>query len=377
MTKDSRSAASGEPEGWKRELQSIIDRFNPLHARYPKGVSHKTQEDRAYFLFYAFRLLRIRPGKFKKLRPRNIGERHITYLVEYWVREGKAPGTLQAYLSILRTFCNWLDKPGMVKKAEAYVSDPAFVARCYTAAQDKAWTAHGILPEEKIAEVKAFDLRVGVQLLLQHHFALRVKEAIMLRPRLAEVDGHVMLTSYTHTYKDVQAYVALTAMAIKRGTKGGRLRHVPIDTPGKRAALEEAKQLAEHEAAHLGSADKSLAQNLRRFYYVMERCGITQAQLGITAHGQRHQYAGDLYEKVSGTPAPVRAGDRVDRQIDRAGRLLVAQHLGHAREGITGAYLGGIRRRAPETPAVEVRAPAEPAQQATDPCAAAKQGRAS
>jgi len=33
MTKDSRSATSGEPEGWKRELQSIINRFTPLHAR--------------------------------------------------------------------------------------------------------------------------------------------------------------------------------------------------------------------------------------------------------------------------------------------------------------------------------------------------------
>ena len=99
------------------------------------------------------------------------------------------------------------------------------------------------------------------------------------------------------------------------------------------------------ETGHLGDPTKSLAQNIRRFKYVCEKFGITKAQLGVTAHGLRHQYAAERYEKFSGTPAPVRGGEPVAREIDREARLRVADELGHARENITGAYLGGILKQ--------------------------------
>jgi len=69
---------------------------------------------------------------------------------------------------------------------------------------------------------------------------------------------------------------------------------------------------------------------------------VTKRQLGITAHGLRHQYATDRYEDVAGAPAPVRGGDRLDREVDRSARLQVAGELGHARENISTAYLGAI-----------------------------------
>ena len=37
-------------------------------------------------------------------------------------------------------------------------------------------------------------------------------------------------------------------------------------------------------------------QNRTRFYTVLARFGVTKRQLGITAHGLRHQYANDRYE---------------------------------------------------------------------------------
>ena len=80
----------------------------------------------------------------------------------------------------------------------------------------------------------------------------------------------------------------------------------------------------------------------------MPRFGVTKRQLGITAYGLRHQYANDRYEDFAGAPAPVRGGDRLDREVDRSARLQVAGELGHARENISTAYLGAIlqRRRA-------------------------------
>jgi len=84
---------------------------------------------------------------------------------------------------------------------------------------------------------------------------------------------------------------------------------------------------------------------MRRFKYVCEKFGITKAKLGITIHGLRHQYAAERYEKFAGTPAPVRGGAPVAREVDRAARLQVADELGHSRENVTGAYLGGILKQ--------------------------------
>ena len=68
----------------------------------------------------------------------------------------------------------------------------------------------------------------------------------MLRPHLAEVSGQLFLAD-DHRAKNLESYLEL-----KRGTKGGRARWVPIDTPEKRAALEEAKQFVRSETGHLG-----------------------------------------------------------------------------------------------------------------------------
>jgi hypothetical protein len=38
----------------------------------------------------------------------------------------------------------------------------------------------------------------------------------------------------------------------------------------------------------MGDPTRDLKRNLRRFDYVMEKFGITFAQLGVTAHGLRH-----------------------------------------------------------------------------------------
>ena len=61
------------------------------------------------------------------------------------------------------------------------------------------------------------------------------------------------------------------------------------------------------------------------------------------AYGLRHEYANNKYEQLTGQPSPVRSGDngQVDRDLDRAARLDIAEDLGHSREEITRAYIGG------------------------------------
>ena len=309
---------------WRDELARIVDHFNRKHAVKAKDVAHKTREDRKEFYFAFFTELRDNPDAPMRVRPHSLGNRHVAFMVRRWVTRGLEPGTIQLYLSYLRTFAEWIGHPWMVLTAEKYVDDPAKVERSYAPAADKSWSAHGIVPDAKIAGVAAFDRYVGCQLLMALRFNLRVKEAIMCPPHTAEIDGQ---------------------LEVKRGTKGGRLRFVPIDTPEKRAALDAAKRAVESKTAHLGRPGKTLEQNLERFRYVMRKFGITKAMLGVTAHGLRHEYVNARYEQFAGVASPVRGGPAIEREEDRAARLRLAEELGHSREAISNAYIGKVLRR--------------------------------
>jgi integrase len=338
MHKNLRQVLTGEKLPWRDELAQILAHFNRKHAIKDKDVSHKTREDREDFYFAFFRELRGNDDVKMKVRPRNLAHRHIEFMAGRWVARGLEPGTIQLYLSYLRTFAEWIGHQGMVLSPAKYVDDPALVERSYAAVNDKSWSAHEVNPDTKIAEVSTFDSYVGCQLLMALKYNMRIKEAIMCVPHAAEIDGQ---------------------LEIKRGTKGGRQRFVPIDTPEKRAALEAAKVLVGSKSAHLGRPGKSLKQNIQRFRYVMRKFGITKADLGVTAHGLRHEYANDRYQQFAGVASPVRGGPPIEREVDRTARLRLAEELGHSRENITNAYLAGILKQpsdvATPTPAAEIK----------------------
>jgi hypothetical protein len=90
----------------------------------------------------------------------------------------------------------------MVEGADKYASVGA-ASRSSINREDKSWQAQGVDVAAKIAEVAAKDARVGLQLALQAAFGLRAREAMQLRPHVA----------------DKGAYLALNV-----GTKGGRDR---------------------------------------------------------------------------------------------------------------------------------------------------------
>jgi len=321
---------------WKRALQDILWRHNERHASKPKSVSSKTQTERACALFRCFADLHALGYKIRN--PYCLGGRHIRALVEDWTspqprarRSTLSPATIQTELSALRTLSIWIGKPGLVLPAERYVSDPVLVTRHYAATSDKSWRGHEIDADALIEKIAAYDAWVGAELRLARAFGLRVKETIMLQPRLAEKPpGEVIGPSgWTGPH-----------LKVLRGTKGGRLRFVPIDTPAKRAALDVAKELVAEDSHYLADPRRSLVQNLNRLGNVMKKFGVTQKDLGVTAHGLRHEYAGDRYEAVAGVSPPVRQGARTDAATDERARLQLADELGHSRVQITGAYLG-------------------------------------
>lgn len=281
--------------------------------------SHATRNKYANGLHRIFRDLEALG--FKLSDAKNLKGKHLVALGKHFEQQATAgklkPSTIQGKFSMLRVFARWIGKDGMVEATHQYV-DLALIQRSSICTHDHSWTAQGVDVAAKLAEVSQKDERVGLQLRLELESGLRGKEAMMLRPYLADKG----------TYLDVSV-----------GTKGGRPRAVPINTPEQRALLVEAKAFAATKNSSTSDPSRSLAQWKNHYYYVLRSCGIARKN-GLTAHGLRHAYAHKRYKEVSDQDSPVRGGKLVNREDDRAARLQLAEELGHSRESITTHYLG-------------------------------------
>jgi integrase len=317
MTKPARGTASEGRKvggGWKASLAAVLKAHN--NAKVDGSVaSHATRDKRADVLYAGFKLLREKGYKLDTVE--SFRGKHMEVLAKAWEARGLSPSTLQNNLSTFRIFAGWIGKAGMVERTDRYVA-PGAASRTSINARDKSWTAQNVDVAAKLAEVAAKDARVGLQMALQAIFGLRAREAMQLRPHVA----------------DKGSYLALTV-----GTKGGRDRVVPIDTPEKRELIDRAKTFAASKLASTSDPNRTLAQAKNHYYHVLRSCGITRAD-GITGHGLRHGYANDRYEQIAGQPSPVRGGTPPDRDTDQAARLEVAEELGHSRESVTTHYLG-------------------------------------
>jgi hypothetical protein len=335
---------------WKRSLQNKINEHNRQHGGKPKGVSNKTMHERACSLFRSFTLLR-RLGS--QIDPSSLAGRHIQMLVDYWTGNARiadrcrqrgvemlerahSTAYIEQQLSFLRVYADtWIGKPGMVHPLADYVDDPARFKRSYTATEDRSWEGNQVEFTSIVEKVEVIDPRVAAQLALQLAFGLRRKEAVMFMPHIAVVPAESVPTSQ-HASDRYAVF-----LSVRRGTKGGRLRFVAIRNDEQRSALDRAMQFAPHPSSHLGHPGLSLKQSLKRFDNVMQKVGITKRQLGVTAHGLRHQFAHEFHFELTGVQAPVRGGDVcADPDTLKAALLEIARQLGHSRPQITNVYLG-------------------------------------
>jgi integrase len=345
---------------WKRRLQDKINQHNRQHGRKAKGVSNKTMQERASSLFRSFGLLR-RLGY--QIDPNNLAGTHIQVLVDYWTGSARVADLcrrngvdmlerphsstyIQQQLSFLRVYATaWIGKPGMVRPLAHYVDDPARFERSYSATQDRSWEGNAVEFQSIAEKVAAIDARVAAQLALLLAFGLRRKEALMFTPQCAVVQREDIPRSQ-HASDRYAVF-----LRIERGTKGGRLRFVAIRNSEQRAAIERALRFAPHVSSHLGHPGLTLQQSLKRFDNVMRKAGVTRKQLGVTAHGLRHQFAQELHVELTDVRAPVRGGDGcVDPETLKAALLEIAHQLGHNRPQIVNAYCGSPARPAQRAP---------------------------
>lgn len=248
--------------------------------------------------------------------------KHVFHKLE---KAGGSASWLANVNTTVRRFGIWIGKPDLCPQIAKLVAWEGSAERQYSVTVSKDWENLNADVEQIIAMV-GIDCEVtSLQLTLARHFGLRVQEVLMLKPHAAEHQpGFLHLTD---------------------GTKGGRPRLIPIETPEQRQAVDDAKTIAANHPKGLVMAKPhhTLHQAIRYFYRQMEKVGVTRHVRGISAHGLRHGYACRAYQQLTGELPPVLGGKVVDPHLDKKARMEISQRLGHGRTDVVSAYIGSHR----------------------------------
>lgn len=332
-------------DAFKRGIVSQIGwlMHNLLNKKVSGAVAgFKTIAERKSFYVLMFDELKsIKEEGGRKYKVKNVlGFRtaHVRSLINKWVADGLQPATINDRLSKMRVFATLIGKDGLVPDVPQLGRIgicPSVARRTAAARVDKSWEAK-LSPEEiedVIRKVEVHDKRVALMLRLERAFGNRAKEVIMMVPAASDQGDR------------------LTVLA---GAKNGLVRDIPIDTPEKRALLDQVRAHVTDKNDSLSGKDSSLKTVMSRYYRILRKVGVTKKQLGIVSHGNRHAYAHDELAK-RGAAVPVK-GISADtstpeaRAAVREAREEVAKAMGHSRISVTTAYSGPITR--PVTPAV-------------------------
>jgi site-specific recombinase XerD len=310
-----------EKIGWKQELQTLIDE-NITNRVNGKVASNKTQDDRASYLFKFFNDLR--QGGFA-VSPKNINLKHIKFICQKFEEDQLSAASIQTYLTHLRVFCRWIGKNGMMVDIDHFFNNPEATKRKYVASELKTWSAKDIDISQKLNEIKQDDIYVWIQLIVQHAFGLRRKEALFIRPYINFVDDNLHIID---------------------GAKGGKARIVPIETELQKYAVLMAKHFVGKTSSTLMNPQESLKQNLKTYSNIMQKYGLTKKEAGVTGHWLRVEYITDFFESKGLVPA-VKGGEAGQLRNDEEMRVRLdaAQRLGHNRVGVTSAYAGSFPKK--------------------------------
>ena len=300
---------------------SILKIHNKKHANRNKTISLKTQKTRRNVIIQLCG--HIHALGFRVDNVNGICQKHIRAVVQDWLKTGYAPGTVTNKLNIYRIFFHtWCGRRGVVPENKELFDSPELYTRKQASTNDKSWTGNHVDFLAVYKQIKESDPQVAIQLLLSLVFGLRDQEAAYFRPHECDKRDFIY---------------------VKYGTKNGLQRDVPVETQLQRDVLEYCKL---HVVSVYGSTipdDYTSEQWMRHYSYVLRKFGISKKDLGVTAHGLRHEFLIDNYEAITGFPAAIRGeveSTLENKLKDRLARKKTQSLSGHARNSITNAYLG-------------------------------------
>ena len=234
--------------------------------------------------------------------------KHVTALVEHWIANEIAPGTLRNYMADIRWWAEKIGKTCIMHPSNEHYGIPP---RDHTP-KNKAQ----FLSEDKFLKIENEYVRMSVR--LQQAFGLRREESIKFRP----------------SYADQETFIRLKGS----WTKGGRPREIPITEPSQRELLDQVRAFA--GSGSLIPPELLYKHQLRRYEHFTQSAGLHNL------HGLRHGYAQRRYLKLTGWYPPSGGGPKfkeltkIEQGIDQEVRLIVSRELGHNRIEITRVYLG-------------------------------------
>jgi len=316
-------------QGWRVQLAWVKKNMLNMRDDGTARVGIKTQENRSQVLQQAFTQLRALGFKIENILSFN--QKHLIALFTLWYEDQAKPGTIADRRSILSVFCNAIGKGGMVPSVKDFNRlglTPAMAKRTTVAREDKSWGDEQYAEASKEAYLR--DPKYGRIVDMMLAYGLRGKEGYMLEPHLADCGTHLHLT---------------------HGTKNGRERDVPIDTPEKRQILDRCKIAVLDKSDSISGKSRGLRATRDWYKRMNAKIGATLAgKIGKTPHGLRHTFAHDELMK-RGVPVAVKGeagkvpadAPKLSNPEKRVARKEVAEAMGHSRISVTGAYAGSLR----------------------------------
>lgn len=196
---------------------------------------------------------------------RNLKQRHVQVLVKHWTSQGHSPATIDVKLSVLRTLTEGLGKRGVVDSLDSYI--PGY--------------RHAYKRKEREAQVSTVDFwpvwerayredrYVGMQLLLMMSFGVAIEEAIQFRPVMDDYRGEGMF------------------IEVRNGRDNRRPRAIAVDSEMRKAVLAALKNFIAKRyvdvKASVCNPERTLKQNVNRFYYILRKVGVSRKEMGMTS----------------------------------------------------------------------------------------------
>lgn len=269
--------------------------------------SYATQADRERILSQA--ATQLAQLGFVSMTAHSLRPKHVEALVGLWKQESLSTGAIKNRMAALRWWAEKVNKQNVMKRTNAQygIGNRALVTNVSKATE---------LDEGKLALIT--DPFTKASLFLQAAFGLRREESIKMIPSWADRGNYLLLKA--------------------TWTKGGLARRIPITTPEQRAAIAEAKAVA--NKGSLIPAGFLYRDQLQRFRSQCALAGISRV------HGLRHRYALTRYFVLTGWRSPAEGGPSshqltaAQKKIDHEARLIISREMGHKREQITAIYCG-------------------------------------
>lgn len=276
---------------------------NPLHqqmVRIPKENAEDSKETRRKRQAELERIVQSLREQFGLRNLHNLKAKHVTYLVGEIRAADTGSGNAANRLAHLHWLLEKLEKPGLLGKRN---EDLGIKTRARNVRQGK------VVSPEKLAQVmsKLGDAKSRALVMLARHFGMRFEEASLFRPHY-DVDAGGMVW-------------------IKRGSKGGRPRFIPVVTEEQRTILTQVKTLVADKFGCLVDQNVSYKTWRDRKYKEFRAAGLSR-KAETVFHDLRRTYA------ASETARLVEKGHTADETAK-----IVSKRLGHNRVDILRAYI--------------------------------------